>query len=75
MDKNDDTVPKDERVTPLVHHCVVTRMTYGNDGYAPKSLPFKIDILLPNNTRVAFDRSKVDSRLGDGRRMPPRKQC
>ena len=48
MDKNDDTVLKDERVTPLVHHCAVTRMTYGNDGYAPKSLPFKINILLPN---------------------------
>ena len=26
LDKNDDTVPLDERVTPLVHHCAVTRM-------------------------------------------------
>ena len=63
MDKNDDTVPKDERVTPLVHHCAVTRMTYGNDGYAPKSLPFKIDILLPDNTRVAFDEGQVNTAL------------
>jgi uncharacterized protein (DUF2235 family) len=63
MDKNDDTVPKDQRVTPLVHHCVVTRMTYGNDGYAPKALPFRIDILLPDRTRVAFDKSKVDGAL------------
>jgi uncharacterized protein (DUF2235 family) len=63
MDKNDDSVPRPARVTPLVHHCVVTRMTYGNDGYAPKSLPFKIDILLPDGTRVAFDRSAVDSAL------------
>lgn len=63
MDKNDDTIPKEKRVTPLVHHCVVTRMTYGNDGYAPKSLPFKIDILLPDCTRIAFDESKVDSAM------------
>ena len=63
MDKNDDTVPKDKRVTPLVHHCAVTRMTYGNDGYAPKALPFKIDILLPNNARVAFDKDAVDTAL------------
>ncbi|HEX7229963.1 MAG TPA: DUF2235 domain-containing protein [Candidatus Binatia bacterium] len=63
MDKNDDSVPKEERVTPLVHHCVVTRMTYGNDGYAPKSLPFKINILLPNDTRVPFDEAAVNTAL------------
>jgi uncharacterized protein (DUF2235 family) len=63
MDKNDDTVPKDERVTPLVHHCAVTRMTYGNDGYAPKSLPFKINILLPNDTRILFDKGEVNTAL------------
>jgi uncharacterized protein (DUF2235 family) len=63
MDKNDDTVPKPDRVTPLVHHCVVTRMTYGNDGYAPKSLPFKIDILLPDRVRVGFDQSEVDAAM------------
>jgi uncharacterized protein (DUF2235 family) len=54
MDNNDDTVPKEERIT---------RMTYGNDGYAPKALPFKIDILLPNNSRVAFDKNEVDKAL------------
>lgn len=63
MDKNDETVAKEKRVTPLVHHCTVTRMAYGNDGYAPKSLPFKIDILLPDNTRVPFEKSKVDAAL------------
>jgi uncharacterized protein (DUF2235 family) len=63
MDKSDDTVPKPERITPLVHHCVVTRMTYGNDGYAPKSLPFRIDILLPNGSPVAFDKRAVDSAI------------
>ena len=65
LDNNDDSIPKDERVTPLVHHCAVTRMTYGNDGYAPKSLPFKIDILLPNNDRVQFDKNAVATALGD----------
>jgi hypothetical protein len=63
MDNNDDTVPKEKRITPLVHHCTVTRMTYGNDGYAPKALPFKIEILLPNKNRVGFDKDKVDEEL------------
>jgi uncharacterized protein (DUF2235 family) len=63
MDNKDDTVPRDKRITPLVHHCVVTRMTYGNDGYAPKSLPFKIDVLLPNNTRVPFDSAAAGAAL------------
>jgi hypothetical protein len=73
MDKSDDTVSKDERVTPLVHHCAVTRMTYGNDGYAPKSLPFKIDILLPNDTRVRFDKNAVDPALGNVTDEPTKK--
>ncbi len=63
MDKSDDTVPLDKTVTPLVHHCAVTHMTYGNDGYAPKSLPFKINILLPNHTRILFDKGEVDTAL------------
>ena len=63
MDKNDDTVPENERATPLVHHCAVTRMTYGNDGYAPKSLPFKLNILLPNDARIPFDTSEVNTAL------------
>ncbi|HMK78013.1 MAG TPA: DUF2235 domain-containing protein, partial [Xanthobacteraceae bacterium] len=59
MDNNNDKVPLAERVTPLVHHSTITRMTYGNDGYAPKSLPFKISILLPNDRRVGFDKNEV----------------
>jgi uncharacterized protein (DUF2235 family) len=73
MDKSDDTVAKDERVTPLVHHCAVTRMIYGNDGYAPKSLPFKIDILLPNDTRVRFDKGAVAAALGNVADEPTKK--
>ena len=38
-------------------------MTYGNDGYAPKSLPFKINILLPNDARIPFDKSEVNTAL------------
>ena len=59
-------MPKDQRLTPLVHHCVVTRMTYGNDGYVPKALPFRIDILLPDRRRIAFDKGKVDGALLTG---------
>jgi uncharacterized protein (DUF2235 family) len=70
MDNNDDTIQKDERVTPLVHHCAVTRMTYGNDGYAPKSLPFNINILLPNDSRVRFDKNAVAAALGDVKDEP-----
>lgn len=62
MDKKHN-VPLPNRVTPLVHHCVVTRMTYGNDGYAPKGLPFKIDVLLPNNERIPFDSAAADAAL------------
>jgi len=63
MDKSDDEVPKAQRVTPLLHHCAITRMSYGNDGYAPKSLPFAINILLPDNTRVPFEQAAVDAAL------------
>jgi hypothetical protein len=46
-------------VRPLVHWSVVTRMTYGNDGYAPISLPNVIDVLLPDGSRVAFDDAEI----------------
>jgi uncharacterized protein (DUF2235 family) len=46
--------------TPLVHSSVLTRMTCGNDGYAPISLPEKIDVLLPDGAPVAFDDAAVD---------------
>lgn len=63
MDNRDESVLKQNRITPLVHHSTITRMTYGNDGYAPKSLPFKIDILLPNDERVGFNKQEVDNKL------------
>src|SRR5262249_30597023 len=65
MDKNDDTIPRDQGVTPLVHHGVVTLMRYGNDGYAPK--------LLPDETRVAFNRAAIPRRRQS--RILPRRRC
>ena len=60
MDNNQYNVQEAEMVTPLVHHSAVTRMTYGNDGYAPISLPLNIDILLPDESRVPLpDKSRV----------------
>jgi uncharacterized protein (DUF2235 family) len=40
--------------TPVVHGSVMTRMTCGNDGYAPISLPEKINVLPPGGTAVPF---------------------
>jgi uncharacterized protein (DUF2235 family) len=44
---------------PLVHGSVMTRMTCGNDGYAPISLPEAIDVLPGNGSPVAFDAAAV----------------
>jgi uncharacterized protein (DUF2235 family) len=52
-----------EKITPLVHHSVVTRMTYGNDGYAPISLPEQINVLLPDGSRVAFEEAAVQQAI------------
>jgi uncharacterized protein (DUF2235 family) len=61
----DYDVPDDSPTRPLVHHSAVTRMTYGNDGYAPISLPPGIDFLLPDNTQVPFQGRKIADRLSD----------
>jgi uncharacterized protein (DUF2235 family) len=45
--------------TPLIHHSVVTRMIWGDDGYAPISLPEKIDILPANDAPVRFDATAI----------------
>ena len=39
---------------PLVHSSVIVRMAEGSDGYAPVSLPGRIDILTPSGNRLAF---------------------
>jgi uncharacterized protein (DUF2235 family) len=51
--------------TPLVHNSVITRMAYGNDGYAPISLPGKIDVLPPSGPPVGFDALSVVRALAD----------
>src|SRR5712691_1568418 len=47
--------PEAEHITPVVHASVITRMTYGNDAYAPISLPEKIDVLPPCGDLVHFE--------------------
>ena len=44
---------------PLIHHSVVTRMALGTDGYAPISLPYELDVLLPYGPPIAF--SAIDA--------------
>lgn len=44
---------------PLVHSSVVTRMIWGDDGYAPISLPEKIDVLPGNGSPVSFDTAAI----------------
>jgi uncharacterized protein (DUF2235 family) len=41
-------------VSPLVHSSVLVRIADGSDGYAPVSLPRKIDILTPSGDRIPF---------------------
>ncbi len=49
--------------TPLVHGSVITRMAYGNDGYAPISLPRKIDVLPPSGGPVELDQEAAAAAL------------
>jgi len=51
--------------TPLVHGSVMIRMACGN-GYAPISLPQKIDVLMPDGPPVAFDAAAVAQALAQG---------
>jgi hypothetical protein len=41
-------------IVPLIHESVVLRMAYGNDAYAPISLPEQVDVLAADNTAVPF---------------------
>jgi uncharacterized protein (DUF2235 family) len=56
--------------TPLVHGSVITRMTCGNDGYAPISLPEKIDVLPANGPPVAFDAAAVQQAVAAANAAP-----
>jgi uncharacterized protein (DUF2235 family) len=61
-----DTPPVAGRViTPLVHHSVITRMAYGNDGYAPISLPRKVEVLPPDGPPLAFDAPTAAAALAE----------
>jgi uncharacterized protein (DUF2235 family) len=50
---------------PLVHGSVITRLTYGNDGYAPISLPERIDVLPANGAPIPFELTAVKKALAE----------
>jgi uncharacterized protein (DUF2235 family) len=63
----------DER-RPLIHHSVVTRMALGAQGYAPISLPYELDVLLPYGTPIAFSAMAAAEQFtiaGNGAMQPP----
>jgi uncharacterized protein (DUF2235 family) len=41
-------------IVPLVHDSVPLRMAFGNDAYAPISLPEKVDVLAPDGRALPF---------------------
>jgi len=52
-----------EGITPIVHGSVMMRMTCGSDGYAPISLPERINVLAPHGPPVAFEAAAVKEAL------------
>ena len=52
-----------EGITPIVHGSVMMRMTCGSDGYAPISLPERLDVLPPHGAPVAFEAAAVKEAL------------
>jgi uncharacterized protein (DUF2235 family) len=59
----DAQLPLDKDITPVVHGSVMIRMAWSNDGYAPISLPEKIDVLPPYGPPVAFNDAAVRQAL------------
>lgn len=53
--------------TPLVHGSVATRMTCGNDGYAPISLPEKIDVLVPGEEPIPFENAPLGKAIAQAK--------
>jgi uncharacterized protein (DUF2235 family) len=51
-------------VIPLVDASVVLRMAYGKDGYAPISLPGRVDVLAPDGTIVPLARPPAGASAG-----------
>ena len=52
-----------EGITPIVHGSVMMRMTCGSDGYAPISLPERLNVLPPHGSPVAFEAAAVKEAL------------
>lgn len=53
--------------TPLVHGSVMTRIVSGTEGYAPISLPEKIEVLPPYGPPVPFCKAAVKEALAQDR--------
>jgi uncharacterized protein (DUF2235 family) len=53
---------KDDNV-PVIHNSVVTRMIWGDDGYAPISLPEEIKILPAHGSPLSFDATAIKDAL------------
>jgi uncharacterized protein (DUF2235 family) len=68
MNRPDRDKPRSDgadKITPVVHWSVITRMIYGNDGYAPISVPAKVDVLPPYGDPVPFESEAVAKALAD----------
>lgn len=48
---------------PLVHGSAIVRMLSGNDGYAPISLPERIEVLPPDGAPIVFEAAAVAKEL------------
>ncbi len=52
-----------EDVRPIIHHSVVTRMALGAEGYAPISLPDKLDVMAPYGRLILFNGKAAANQL------------
>jgi uncharacterized protein (DUF2235 family) len=52
-----------EDVRPIIHHSVVTRMALGAEGYAPISLPDKLDVMAPYGRLIPFNGKAAANQL------------
>jgi uncharacterized protein (DUF2235 family) len=68
MNRPDRDKPRSDeadKITPVVHWSVITRMIYGNDGYAPIALPEKVDVLAPHPRSKILSPFVIPSSLRD----------
>ena len=64
-----------EGITPIVHGRKMMRMTCGSDGYAPISLPEKLDVLPPRGAPVAFAAAPIKAALAAAEKTLAENNC